>query len=253
VKLAEPVAEERVHEALPGEETVQRYGDSAANELLIRLPQLEGAGEGAPLAQEVARVTTALTAAGMPAFEVTGSETIGPAVGADLRRKGAYATLASLAGITAYIALRFRPSFAAGAIAATFHDVLVTLSVLTVAGYDLSLNVVAAILTITGYSVNDTIVTFDRVRENLRKMPTAPLPEAVNTAINETLGRTIVTGGTTLLAALTLYLFGGDVLEGFAFTMLVGILSGTYSTIFIAGAVATRLSRRRASGAARRH
>jgi preprotein translocase SecF subunit len=153
--------------------------------------------------------------------------------------------MASLVGIAAYIAVRFRPSFAAGAIAATLHDIAVTVSLLAISGYDLSLNVVAAILTITGYSVNDTIVTFDRARENLRAMPHASLERAVNVAVNQTLGRTIITAGTTFLAVLALFVFGGDVLHGFAFAMLVGIVSGTYSTIFIAGAIAIALSRRR--------
>jgi preprotein translocase subunit SecF len=175
---------------------------------------------------------------------VTGSEAVGPAIGADLRRKGAYATLASLVGITGYIALRFRPSFAAGAIAATLHDILVTVSLLTICGYDLSLNVVAAILTITGYSVNDTIVTFDRVRENLRTMPRVSLEQVVNTAVNQTLGRTIITASTAFLAVLALFILGGDVLHGFAFAMLVGIVSGTYSTVFIAAAIAVLLSKR---------
>ncbi len=245
-KFVRPVSEEAVQDAIPGDETVQRYGDAANNELLIRLPQAEGREEGVPLAQEVSRAVTALQAAGLPEFEVTGSEAVGPAIGADLRRKGAYATLASIAGITAYIAFRFRPSFAAGAIAATLHDILVTVSVVAVAGYDVSLNVVAAILTITGYSVNDTIVTFDRVRENLRAMPGTPLQDVVNTAVTQTLGRTTITALTTFLAVLALYLFGGDVLRGFAFTMLVGIVSGTYSTIFIAAAIAVMLSKRRA-------
>ena len=244
VKFAEPVTEEIVQNAIPGEETVQRYGDRAANEMLIRLPQLEGAAEGSTLAQEVNRAVGALQKAGVPAFEVTGTETVGPSIGADLRRKGVFATLASIAGITGYIAVRFRPSFAAGAIAATFHDILVTASFLALSGYDLSLNVVAAILTITGYSVNDTIVTFDRVRENIRTMPGAPLVQVVNAAVNQTLGRTVITAGTTLLAVLALFVFGGDVLRGFAFAMLIGIASGTYSTIFIASAISILLSKR---------
>jgi protein-export membrane protein SecD/preprotein translocase SecF subunit len=251
VKFAQPVSEEAIQNAIPGQETVQRYGDPAANEMLIRLAQTEGRHEGPMLAQEVNRAVDALHAAGLPVFDVTGSEAVGPAIGADLRRKGVYATLASIVGITAYIAVRFRPSFAAGAIAATFHDILVTVSVLTLSGYDLSLNVVAAILTITGYSVNDTIVTFDRVRENLRTMPRAPLQLVVNTAVNQTLARTIITAATTFLAVLALFVFGGDVLRGFAFTMLVGIVSGTYSTVFIAAAIAIMLSKRSRGVAAR--
>jgi protein-export membrane protein SecD/preprotein translocase SecF subunit len=243
VQFVQPVSEARIQDAVPGEETVQRYGDPAAHEFLIRVPEQEGRQDGATLAAEVTRVVAAIRGADVPEFTVTGSETVGAAIGADLRRKGAYATLASIAGITAYIGARFRPSFAAGAIAATFHDILVTVSLLSLCGYDLSLNVVAAILTITGYSVNDTIVTFDRVREIVRAAPHAPLEEVVNRAVNQTLGRTIITAGTTLLAVLALFLFGGEVLHGFAFAMLVGIVSGTYSTIFIAGAIAVRLSK----------
>jgi preprotein translocase subunit SecF len=131
-----------------------------------------------------------------------------------------------------------------GAVVATFHDILVTLAFLTWFGYDLSLNVVAAILTIAGYSVNDTIVVFDRVRENQRVLRREPLESIVNQAVNQTLSRTIITAGTTFLAVLSLFLFGGEVLRGFAFTMLVGILTGTYSTVFIASAIAILLSKR---------
>ena len=166
----------------------------------------------------------------------------------DLQRKGIYATLASIVGITIYIGLRFRFAFAIGAIAATLHDVLVTVAFLFFFGYDLSLNVVAAILTITGYSVNDTIVIFDRVRENLRSKRRDSLEKVVNESVNQTLSRTIITAGTTFLAVLALYLFGGEVLEGFAFTMLVGIISGTYSTIFIAAAIAIILGNRQGKG-----
>ena len=135
-------------------------------------------------------------------------------IGADLQRRGIYATLASLAAITIYIGVRFRFSFAVGAIVATFHDVLVTLAFLMFFGYDLSLNVVAAILTITGYSVNDTIVIFDRVRENLRSTRRDRSSQVVNTSVNQTLSRTIITAGTTFLSVLALYLFGGEALRG---------------------------------------
>ena len=140
--------------------------------------------------------------------------------------------------------------FRSGAIAATFHDIFVTLAFLTFFGYELSLNVVAAILTITGYSVNDTIVIFDRVRENLRSMRRDSLRDVVNVSVNQTLGRTIITAGATFLAVLSLYLFGGEVLRGFAFTMLVGIISGTYSTVFIASAIAIILGQRRRAATA---
>ena len=189
--------------------------------------------------------TAALEQSNLGKFEVIGTEVVGPVIGAQLQRKGLLATLFSILGITVYIAFRFRFSFAAGAIVATFHDLLVTLAFLAFFGYDLSLNVVAALLTITGYSVNDTIVIFDRVRENFRVMRRDSLEHIVNTSVNQTLGRTIITAGATLLSVVALYLFGGEVLKGFAFTMIVGIISGTYSTIFIAAAIAIILSRKR--------
>jgi preprotein translocase SecF subunit len=163
---------------------------------------------------------------------------VGPIVGEQLKRQGTMATVLALAGILVYIALRFQFSFAVGAVVATIHDLLVTLSFLVFFGYDITLNVIAAILTITGYSVNDTIVVFDRVRENLRSMRRDRLDHIVNVAVNQTLARTVITAGTTLLSVVALFLFGGEVLKGFAFTMIVGIISGTYSTIFIAAAIA---------------
>jgi preprotein translocase SecF subunit len=181
----------------------------------------------------VTLVTTAMRDAKLPPFEVAGSRMVGAAIGADLQKKGVLATAASLAGISAYIALRFRPSFAAGAIVATAHDLVVTVAMLGAFGYDLSLNTVAAILTIAGYSVNDTIVIFDRVRENLRSARGMSIAAAVNLAVNQTLGRTIITAGATFLSVLALFLFGGEVLRGFAFAMLVGIVTGTYSTVFV--------------------
>ena len=127
-------------------------------------------------------------------------------------------------------------------------DVLVTLGLVSIFNYEISLNVIAAFLTLVGYSVNDTIVIFDRVRENLRSKRRDSLEKIVNDSVNQTLGRTILTAGTTFLAVLSLYLFGGEVLEGFAFTMLIGIVSGTYSTVFIAAAIAILLSGKQAQG-----
>ncbi len=215
--------------------------------MLIRLPQGEGQEQGASLEKDALRVREALSKAGLPKFEEVSRELVGPVVGADLQRKGLYATIASIVGITLYIAFRFRFTFAVGAMAATLHDILVTLAFLQFFGYELSLNVIAAILTITGYSVNDTIVIFDRVRENQHLLKRESLEKVVNDSVNQTLSRTIITAGTTFLAVLSLYLFGGEVLRGFAFTMLVGIVSGTYSTIFIAAAVAILLSQRQAA------
>jgi preprotein translocase subunit SecF len=252
VKFEQRQAEDVVRtalEGLPGEKIVQQYGDAEANEVLVRLPEvLEESG--ANLEKGEQQVVEALRQANIGNFEVIATEIVGPVVGADLQRKGLYATLASILGITVYIAFRFRFSFAIGAIAATFHDILVTLTFLTFFQYELSLNIVAALLTITGYSVNDTIVIFDRVRENFRTMRRDSLEHVVNTSVNQTLSRTIITAGTTFLAVSALYLFGGEVLEGFAFTMLVGIISGTYSTVFIAAAIAIILSRGRAAARA---
>ena len=253
VKFADEVSEDQIRnaiEVIPGEKVVQQYGDLDDHEILVRLPQMEATEEGANLSQGADQIVEAIQGAELPDFEVISTEIVGPVIGADLQRKGIYATLASIIGITLYIAFRFRPSFALGAIAATFHDILVTLTFLTFFGYELSLNVVAALLTITGYSVNDTIVIFDRVRENLRGRRRDSLEHIVNTSVNQTLSRTVITAGTTFLAVASLFFFGGEVLHGFAFTMLVGIVSGTYSTIFIAAAIAIILSQRRRSIAA---
>jgi preprotein translocase subunit SecF len=250
VKFQQPVSEEAVRNAvgpIPGEKVVQKYGDAADNEVLVRLPET-GTEQGFSLEQGARQVLELIGKANLGKFEVLSQEIVGPVIGADLQRKGIYATLASIVGITIYIGIRFRFAFAIGAIAATLHDILVTLAFLTFFGYDLSLNIVAAILTITGYSVNDTIVIFDRVRENLRSKRRESLETVVNTSVNQTLSRTLITAGTTFMAVLSLYLFGGEVLEGFAFTMLVGIVSGTYSTVFIAAAIAILLSGKQAQG-----
>ena len=248
VKFDQEVTEQQVRGAvdpIPGEEVVQQYGDPADNEWLVRLAQTDTVEEGASLEEGSQQILDALTKAGLPSYELLSREIVGPVIGADLQRRGLYATLASILAITIYIAFRFRFSFALGAIAATFHDIVVTVAFLVFFGYDLSLNIVAALLTITGYSVNDTIVIFDRVRENLRSMRKDSLEQVVNVSVNQTLSRTIITAGTTFFSVLALYIFGGEVLRGFAFTMLVGIVSGTYSTVFIASAIAIILSQRR--------
>jgi len=251
LRFQQTVAEDGLRRALdtiPGEKVVQQYGEAQANEWLVRLPLVETAEQGTSLEQGARQVVDAVTAANLGSFEVISRDIVGPVIGRDLQLKGIYATLASIVGITIYIGIRFRFAFAIGAIAATLHDVLVTLAFLVFFGYDLSLNIVAAILTITGYSVNDTIVIFDRVRENLKARRRDPLEAVVNASVNETLSRTVITAGTTFLSVLSLYLFGGEVLEGFAFTMLVGIISGTYSTVFIAAAIAIVVSGRQAEG-----
>jgi preprotein translocase subunit SecF len=216
---------------------VQDYGEAALHMVMIRVAQT-AAQSGQNLSQDADAVVAALKQANIGSFEVAGTEIVGPVVGQQLKKQGILATVFALSGILVYISLRFQVSFAVGAIAATLHDLLICLAFLAFFRYDMTLNVIAGLLTITGYSVNDTIVIFDRVRENMRGMRRDNLAHIVNVAVNQTLGRTIITAGTTLLSVIALYLFGGEVLEGFAFTMLVGIISGTYSTIFIAAAIA---------------
>ena len=216
---------------------VQDYGEPAQHMVMVRVAQTAAQSSG-NLSADADAVVAALKQANIGAFEVAGTEIVGPVVGQQLKKQGILATVFALTGILVYIALRFQISFAVGAIAATLHDLLICLAFLAFFRYDMTLNVIAGLLTITGYSVNDTIVIFDRVRENMRGMRRDNLTQIVNVAVNQTLGRTIITAGTTLLSVIALYFFGGEVLEGFAFTMLVGIISGTYSTIFIAAAIA---------------
>jgi preprotein translocase subunit SecF len=234
-----------ITEAL-GDAIVQQYGPVENRDVMIRVSRV-GEESGADLSSEVNRIVATLKGANVGSFNETpvGTEIVGPIVGEQLRRQGIWATVLAMAGILAYIAFRFQFSFAVGAVVATLHDLLVCLAFLAFFRYDMTLNVVAGLLTITGYSVNDTIVIFDRVRENMRGMRRENLRTIVNTAVNQTLSRTVITAGTTLLSVLALYLFGGEVLAGFAFTMLVGIISGTYSTVFIASSIAILLQGRK--------
>ena len=247
LKFEQPVGEDVVRRAVDPvskEAVVQQYGAPADHQIVVRLPEMAGHEEGTRLEEDAQKVEAALKAANVGTFEVRGKDSIGPVMGKDYQSKGVWATVAALGGMLVYVAFRFRFTFAVGAIVAAFHDILITLVFLAWFHYDLTLNVIAGLLTITGYSVNDTIVVFDRVRENQRQMRREPLDQIVNKSVNQTLGRTIITSGTTLLAVLSLYLFGGEVLRGFAFTMLVGVLTGTYSTVFIAATLAIILSRR---------
>ncbi|HSK81531.1 MAG TPA: protein translocase subunit SecF [Thermoanaerobaculia bacterium] len=167
-------------------------------------------------------------------FAVRGIETVGPQIGSELRRQGFLAVIMSLIGMLIYIWIRFELRFGIGAIMACIHDVLVTLFFYTVFDFEFNLTTIAAFLTLIGYSVNDTVVILDRIRENMRKSRRQPLIEIMNRSINETLSRTILTGGATLLALAALLIWGGDVIRGFAFVMFVGILVGTYSSIYVA-------------------
>jgi preprotein translocase subunit SecF len=242
-RFEQAVSVEQVRQALDrnypggGQNTVvQAYGDPASNMVLIRVPQV-GAEAGSSLTVEAQKVEDALDKAGLNKRTREGAEIVGATVGEELTRKGILATVLSLIGILFYLAFRFQFSFGVGAVVATIHDLLITLAFLAFFRYDLSLNVIAALLTMTGFSTNDTIVIFDRIRENLRGMRRDSMAHIINASINQTLTRTVITSGTALLTALALFFFGGEVLHGFAFTMVVGIITGTYSSVFIAAAI----------------
>jgi preprotein translocase subunit SecF len=190
----------------------------------------------------VAGVTPAVLASlsnnySLSSFAIRDAEIVGPKVGAQLRRQAFFATLYALAGMLVYIAFRFEWVYGAAAVIAVFHDVLITLGFFSLFHYEISLTVIAALLTLVGYSMNDTIVIFDRVRENLRLMRREPLKDIVNKSINQTLSRTILTSGLTFLTVLVLYLMGGEVLRAFSFAMVVGVVVGTYSSFGIAAPI----------------
>ena len=168
-------------------------------------------------------------------------ENVGPKVSAELLRSGVIAISLSLALMLIYIWIRFEWQFSLGAILALFHDVIVTLGIFSLLSLEINLSIIAAVLTIVGYSMNDTVVIFDRVRENLRKYSDIKIYELTNISINETLSRTIITSVTTLLALLAIYFFGGEVLKGFSLAMILGVVFGTYSSIYIANTVLVRL------------
>ena len=170
-------------------------------------------------------------------FTVISVESVGPKVGEELRSRARAAIGFSLVGMLGYIAVRFWPIYGFAALVALFHDVFITVGIFSLTGREISLTVVAALLTLVGYSINDTIVVFDRVRENLRLMRRSDLGTIINASINQTLNRTIMTSGMTFLAVVSLYLFGGQVLQGFSFALVIGIIVGTYSSIAIASPI----------------
>ena len=243
VEFAQPTSVQQVRAAMDksfpggGENViVQTFGDPSLRQVMIRVPHV-GAEQGTSLSSAKQQVVDALNKGGVGPFKESGTQIVGPAVGQELRSKALLATVFSLLGILAYLAFRFQFSFGVGAVVATIHDLLITMAFLAFFRYDMSLNVIAAILTMTGFSTNDTIVIFDRIRENLRGMRRDSLPTVINASINQTLGRTVIVSGTALLTALALFFFGGEVLHGFAFTMVIGIITGTYSSVFIAAAI----------------
>jgi preprotein translocase subunit SecF len=215
---------------------IQTYDEPSKNRVLIRLPHTGGEGELSSSADAVLKSL----AASYPENKVVDSSTeiVGPIVGAELRKKAIQLTVFGLLFQLLYIAFRFGGAmWGTAATIAVFHDVVITLGLLAIFGYEITLNVIAALLTLVGYSQNDTIVIFDRVRENLKQRRKEPLAKIINDSINQTLSRTIISSGTTFLTVLALYLFGGEVLRGFAFAMVIGIIVGTYSTIYIASPI----------------
>lgn len=209
-----------------GEVALQTFG--APDQVLIRLSRQEG-GEREQMAA-LDKVKQALGSG----YEYRRTEFVGPKVGEQLQEDAVWAVSLAILAIGAYIWMRFEWPFAVGALISTFHDVIAAFGFFAVTGLQFDLTIVAAILTIAGYSINDTVVEYDRVRENLRKYKTMPMIELLNLSVNETLSRTILTGGTAILALIALYFLGGSVLEGFALAMLFGVLIGTYSSIYVA-------------------
>jgi len=177
-------------------------------------------------------------------FAIKHTSIVGPKVGKDLRQQALYVTLAGLGAMLIYIWFRFELSYGVAAVVATFHDVTITLGFFSLLNKEITLTVIAALLTLVGYSMNDTIVVFDRIRENVRLNKRENFVDLVNRSINQTLSRTILTSGLTFLAVLSLFLFGGEVIHGFAFTLVVGVIVGTYSSIFIASPIVVYFQKR---------
>ena len=215
-----------------GSPVVQSFGDNQ-NEFLIRVEKASGELKGLSLQIEKALEQTFEKGN----VEIRRVEMVGPQVGKDLRTKGMQALLYAMLGLLVYISWRFEFRFAVGAIVALLHDVLITLGAFSLFGKEIDLPIIAAFLAIIGYSLNDTIIVYDRIRENTGRLNKEPFSYIVNRSINETLSRTLLTSGTTLLVVLALFILGGGVIHNFAFAMLVGVLVGTYSSIFVASPV----------------
>jgi preprotein translocase subunit SecF len=210
--------------------SVQEFGEKEANEYLITMKKTTGELEGLSENVKIALKNRF----GRESLEVRRVEMVGPKVGKDLRKKGMLAVAFSILGMLIYIWWRFELRFGVGAILCLIHDVTITLGALSLTNKSVDLPIIAALLTVVGYSVNDTIIISDRIRENLKKMSRGRLRDIVNKSINQTLSRTCITAGTTLMVVIALFFLGGEVIHDFAFTLLVGICIGTYSSIFVA-------------------
>jgi preprotein translocase subunit SecF len=219
-----------------GSFTLQTLGEGQQQDFLIVLGgflKAEASGKSENLAQKV----ESLLKAKHPTLTVRRVESVGPKVGQELKQQASYAIVFSLLAILIYIWLRFEWRFSIGAVVATAHDVLIVLAAFVLTQREMTLTVVAAVLTIAGFSVNDTVVVFDRIRENLRRHAKTPFGQNVNDSINQTLSRTVLTSGTVFIVVVVMYLFGGEILTDFSFALLIGVLVGTYSSIFQAAPV----------------
>ena len=216
---------------------VQFFG--GASDILVRLAPREVEGESSELVGNA--VLEALQDKSTSDIEMRRVEYVGPQIGKELAEQGGLAMLWVLAGILIYVSLRFQWRFSLGAVAALVHDVVATVGILSILQIPFDLTVVAALLAVLGYSLNDTIVVFDRIRENFLGMRKSAPKEVINTSVNQTLARTIITSGTTLLVLLALFFLGGEIIHAFAFTLIIGIFVGTYSSIFIASSAVLSL------------
>lgn len=223
-----------------GDVSVQEFGQP--EDVLIQVE--EQPGDGNVQMAVVAQVKDALSAE-IAGIEFRRVEVVGPKVSGELIEAGVLAILLAVGAVLIYIWLRFEWQFSLGAVAALVHDVIITIGVFSLVQLEFNLSIIAAILTIVGYSLNDTVVVFDRVRENLRRYKSKPLDEVLNLSINETLSRTVMTSVTTLIALLSLYFLGGEVIRGFTFGMILGVIVGTYSSIFVASVILLMLGVKR--------
>ncbi|MGB8495632.1 MAG: protein translocase subunit SecF [Candidatus Acidiferrum sp.] len=221
------------------------FRDTDKNGVLTSLDELSTVAGATPAVLSAIKDTYSLAP-----FTIRNVEIVGPKVGAELRNQAIRVTLYALAGMLLYIAFRFEWVYGAAAVIAVFHDVLITLGLFKIFGFEISLTVIAALLTLVGYSMNDTIVIFDRIRENSRLLRKEPFADIVNKSINQTLSRTILTSGLTFLTVLVLFLMGGQVLRAFAFALVVGIVVGTYSSFGIAAPLVVAWNRWRGQGVA---
>ncbi|MSP68453.1 MAG: protein translocase subunit SecF [Alphaproteobacteria bacterium] len=216
-----------------GEVSLQEFGD--AREVLIHFQQQEGDESAQQHAVETVKQVLAKEIVGK--IDYRRVEFVGPKVSAELFRSGLYAVLFALGSILIYVAFRFEWQYGISGVLALVHDVVATVGLFSLTQMEFNLTIVAALLTIAGYSINDTVVVFDRVRENLRKYKTMPLADLIDLSVNETFARTIITSATTLLSVLAIAFFGGEVIRGFAIAMIFGIVVGTYSSVFVASAL----------------